>query len=115
MVGWAMLITQTYYCIVKFVLMAAVQPAKLQSIYSYQTINVLVTSRDKCVNQVIVLCLVAMVNTVLGVVLVLFLFIVHFTIDQGTVVGISLFGNLTIFGFTLLYDLDNNFLGTFHA
>ena len=48
---------------------------------------------------------------VLGLVLVLFLFIAHFTIDQGTVVGIALFGNLAIFGFTLLHDLDNDSFG----
>ena len=42
----------------------------------------------------------------LGIVLVLFLYITHFTIDQGTIVGIFLFGNLCAFILSDLYHID---------
>ena len=58
----------------------------------------------KCSN---IWLLTILLYAVLGLVLVLFLFIAHFTIDQGTVVGIVLFGNLYIFVLSKLYDTGN--------
>ena len=59
----------------------------------------------KCSNMWL---LTILLYAVLGLALVLFLFIAHFTIDQGTVVGIALFGNLYIFILSKLYDVNNH-------
>ena len=66
----------------------------------------------KCSNRWLLMILL---YAALGVMLVLFLCVTHFTIDQGTVVGIILFGNLTIFGVSELRDSDNgnDILNTF--
>ena len=60
----------------------------------------------KCSNMWL---LTILLYAILGILLVLFLYITHFTIDQGTVVGIVLFANLAMFVLSQLYDRSSTF------
>ena len=57
--------------------------------------------------------LTILLYAVLGILLVLFLYITHFTIDQGTVVGIVLFANVAVFVLSQLRGHSLGFLETF--